>query len=331
MRHALLRRRRLGGSAPDPDPTFITAWETTTDAGSITLPLVSTGTYDMVVDWGDGSSDTITAHTDAARIHEYATAGAYEVRIEGTCKQWNFQSVSTSKDKILDVKNWGNFEVVDGVNAFRDCTNLDVTAADAPDFSGVTSLNSLFRGCPSLAGGAGFNLWDVSSVTNMFALFWESSLFNADISSWNVSSVTTFYGTFRNTTFDQDISGWDVSSGTQFAFMFAYSTFNQDISGWNIQPTDLRWMFLGASNFDQDLGGWDISQVNLLNEQTLSGTNLSTDNYDSLLIGWAAQSVQPNLSFGAGNSTYSSAAADARDTLTSAPNNWTITDGGQAP
>ena len=150
---------------------------------------------------------------------------------------------------------WGNFEVVDGENAFSDCTNLDVTAADAPDLSGVTSLNSLFRGCPSLAGGAGFNLWDVSSVISMRIMFFQSS-------------------------FNQDIGGWDVSSVTDMSYM-------------------LR--------------------------------ELSTTNYDSLLIGWAAQAVQPNLSFGADNSTYSSAAADARDTLTSAPNNWTIVDGGQAP
>ena len=34
--------------------------------------------------------------------------------------------------------------------------------------------------------------WDVSSVTNMYAMFYEAGNFNQDISSWNVSNVTNF-------------------------------------------------------------------------------------------------------------------------------------------
>ncbi len=60
-----------------------------------------------------------------------------------------------------------------------------------------------------------------------------------------------------------------------------------------------------------------------------SGVTLSSTNYDSLLTGWAAQSVQHTVSFDAGSSKYASAAATARATLVNT-DGWTITDGGPA-
>ncbi len=59
------------------------------------------------------------------------------------------------------------------------------------------------------------------------------------------------------------------------------------------------------------------------------GVTLSTANYDSLLMGWSSQAVRSGLVFHGGNSKYSDgAAATARGVLTSAPNSWTIIDGG---
>jgi hypothetical protein len=59
------------------------------------------------------------------------------------------------------------------------------------------------------------------------------------------------------------------------------------------------------------------------------GVNLSTANYDSLLIGWASlPTLQTGVEFHGGYSQYSSAAATARQTLLNPPNNWVITDGG---
>ena len=57
----------------------------------------------------------------------------------------------------------------------------------------------------------------------------------------------------------------------------------------------------------------------------------STTNYNGVLISWSAQTLQPNVSFAANLTQYSAgAAATARGVLTGAPNNWTITDAGQA-
>ena len=65
----------------------------------------------------------------------------------------------------------------------------------------------------------------------------SSSDFNQDLSGWNdkVSSVTSMKSMFQgNTVFDQDLSGWDVTSVNDMENMFnGASSFNQDLCAWN--------------------------------------------------------------------------------------------------
>ena len=56
---------------------------------------------------------------------------------------------------------------------------------------------------------------------------------------------------------------------------------------------------------------------------------LSEANYQALLVGWSAQTLQSGVVFSGGNSSYSGdTAIAAKGVLTNAPNNWVITDGG---
>jgi len=59
----------------------------------------------------------------------------------------------------------------------------------------------------------------------------------------------------------------------------------------------------------------------------LATSSFSTTNYDALLLGWSAQSLQSNVSFDGGTVQYSSSSQAARDVLTNAFK-WTVTDGG---
>lgn len=150
--------------------------------------------------------------------------------------------------------------------------------------------------------------WNMTAVTNLDFLFFLQS-FNEDVSRWDVSNVTSMRNTFRSTPFNQDISRWDVSKVT---------TFNS--------------MFDSAASFDQDLSSWDIANSVSDLGDIFTNSGLSTANYDAILIGWSAYTFTNNsINFGAAPTQYSAGAATtARGVLTSAPNNWTITDGGQA-
>merc|ERR1712238_544160 len=77
--------------------------------------------------------------------------------------------------------------------------------------------------------------FDTSLVTDMDNLFQQTE-FNADISSWDVSSVTNMYRMFvLAIKFNSDVSDWDVSSVTDMSHIFYYTEeFNCDVSDWDV-------------------------------------------------------------------------------------------------
>jgi len=54
----------------------------------------------------------------------------------------------------------------------------------------------------------------------------------------------------------------------------------------------------------------------------------STTNLNSIYTKWSFLSVQPNINISFGTAKYTAGGSAGRLVLTSAPNNWTITDGG---
>ena len=192
--------------------------------------------------------------------------------------------------------------------AFSGCRNLDVTATDTPDLSNATSMFNMFADCTSLVGTSAFNNWEVSTITDMLALFFNARLFNQDISNWNVSAVETM----------------------EYMFMFA-DNFNQNISGWNVASvTSMKDMFNSATDFDQDLGNWDISSL-LTAEDMFANTGLSLENYDNTLIGWATLDtgeiqIPTNVSFAGGSSQYCASETQRQDLIDTY--GWSITDAG---
>jgi hypothetical protein len=252
-----------------------------TDPDQFHLLLNPTGTYNFTVYWGDGTQDTIITHNDPNLLHTYPVAGTYIIELVGAVAGIQVDA-STDKTKWIKILQWGDIAWESFRLAFMGCINLDVTAADVPDLSGVTSMYYAFAYCDSLVGASSMENWDTSNVITMEYTFLTCDLFNQNLGSWDTSSVENMYGTFcQADSFDQDLGGWDVTALTDASGMF-----------------------------------FDIA--------------LSTSNYDALLIGWAAQSVNSSVAFDGGDSKYTAggAAEAARQHL--GTHSWTITDGGEA-
>jgi surface protein len=321
---------------------FVTTWTTTTPSETITLPLVSSGTYDFNVDWGDGSDDDITVYNQAEITHTYATAGTYTVTIAGTIEGFRFANAG-DKTKIQTIESYGSL-VITTDQSFYGCSNLTSTATDAPTIS-TTNLNYTFSNCTNFNGAIGN--WDVSGVTNMFRMFNAASSFNQDIGSWTIrndgSSINMREMFAGATSFNQDIGSWDVSSVTTMHSMFnSASSFNQDLGSWDVSSViSVITMFFNADGMSSaNLGAvknWTITALtDGTSFQAFCTNSMSTSDYDALLIAWEGQAPNNNVSihFNAATYTAGGAAEAARTSLTTAVGSggygWTITDGGTA-
>jgi hypothetical protein len=129
-------------SGPDPDSFIMTFALGASD--SITLPLISTGTYNFTVEWGDGTDDVITVWNQSERTHTYTglPAGDYVVTITGTCTAWNFNSVTTSRTKLKSVDQWGDTGFAIIADGFWGCSNL-VSVPSGLIYTGTNLQNFL--------------------------------------------------------------------------------------------------------------------------------------------------------------------------------------------
>lgn len=292
-----------GGQSCDPNTFFITTWETTMGNETITIPTRG-GSYSYDVNWNYDENDPGSWETGITgnATHTYAAPGIHTVAIRGGFPQIYFNN-SGDKLKIQTIEQWGSVAWRSMNSAFMGCQNLISKATDAPDLSLVTDAYAMFAYAEAFNGDINIGNWDVSNVTNMHGMFGGASIFNADISNWDVSNVTNMKFMFSHASeFNQNIGSWDVSS-----------VVNMDS------------MFRVAKSFDQDLGNWNVSNVTTM-ENMFKDAALSTSNYDALLNGWNGLTLQNNVKFNGGQSTYCNGEIARQNII--ANFSWTIVDGG---
>ncbi|MCF6174614.1 MAG: hypothetical protein L3J71_02480 [Victivallaceae bacterium] len=156
-----------------PSPAFETVWTTTVAAETITLPLVSGYTYNATVDWGDGSTSTITAFDDVDITHAYASAGDHTVKITGILPAWSFNDLG-DKLKIKSVSFGSGVIFTYLFGGFRGCANLTTINGQIAG-SAITDLSYCFGWNSSLAS-IPVGLFDNNTaVTNMDHCFGDCS------------------------------------------------------------------------------------------------------------------------------------------------------------
>lgn len=262
---------------------FITKWQTDkpgyTTANELMI-YAATSSLDFNIDWGDGSNDQ---HVTRTIIHTYAAPGIYTITMSGYLPY--FQA-GGDRNKLISVEQWGSNAWLSMLRAFDYCGKVVINATDVPNLTQATSLEGMFS-------NSGFNSdisnWDVSTITNMSAMFSGAGLFNQDISSWNVSAVTDMTAMFWGAaSFNQNIGTWDVSSVTSMRGMFRdANTFNQPIGGWDVSSvTNMDGMFRNAVSFDQDLSAWQVGAVSNTAEM-FYGANVFNRNLNN----WDVSSV----------------------------------------
>jgi surface protein len=255
----------FGAAAQTP---FITTWKTNnvnygkTDSTSITIPVDTSLTYNYEVDWNNDGTYEQSGITGSV-THDYGTPGTYTIRIRGTFPRIYFES-SSNQYKLLDVNQWGSSAWTTMDSAFYYCQNLNISATDIPDLSGVTSMSSMFYGCDSLNGPANIGTWNTATVTDMSWMFYDADKFNQPIGLWNTANVTTMARMFLSAeSFNQTIGDWNTANVTNMQNMFSGAeAFNQSIGDWNTAKVkNMSGMFGGAYAFNQPIGNWITDSV----------------------------------------------------------------------
>jgi surface protein len=87
----------------------------------------------------------------------------------------------------------------------------------------------------------------------MGSMFSDATAFNSIISQWDVSSVTDMSAMFANSIFNGDIALWDVSSVTNMTIMFDGVTLNTNVysgilQGWSSQSLKSNVTFSAGSS-----------------------------------------------------------------------------------
>jgi surface protein len=331
------------------------------------MPLTTSTGLNFDVNWGDGSPiETITNHTLA--IHTYSSAGTYTIKVTGSILGWQFANGGDklkmlnvfSWGALIISVNQGFYgcsnltcsatdaptiTTLSLFRYFRDCGNFNGAIGNW-DVVTVQELYEMFR---ATAFNQNIGSWNVTNVNSMRGMFQGNSVFNQNIGNWNVINVTTFESMFEGTSAfsnsgNSSIGNWNTTNATNMRYMFNGTAINQNLStktinaglpneyiAWNVtNVTQMDNMFRDANAFNQDIGNWNISNVTNFANFMLGKTsaNYSAANLDSIYNGWSSRSVKPNLTITFGSIKYTAASAAGRLILTSAPNNWTITDGG---
>ena len=285
-------------------------------------------------------------------------------KFNGNISNWKLGVYQTQMDSMFqdadgfnqDLTSWDFSKVTTTYQMFYGCAVFNGSMNDM-NFSSNTNFNYMFYGNPKFNGNVsnwvfidanhtmasifedadGFNQdltsWDFSKVTTTTRMFLGTAIFNGSLANANFSSNTNFVNMFYGATgFNGNISNWIFPRWTySLSGMFQGATsFNQPLTNWNPYMASSMENMLRTASFNQDLGDLNVSSVTVMTNMLL-GATLSTENYDSLLNGWASRPIKNGVSFHGGNSKYSAIMCNGYNASASRAIldiNWTITDGG---
>ena len=277
----------------------------------------------VTVDWGDGNVEEVTTYNSSAVMgygfgsllqkHTYASDGEYNISFSGP----NKYKTTLAWLPLTDISNWDpqlaiaeNSNALIGMFMNSSFSNEAQTQLGSWDISGATSLKWLFQNSNPLS----------DPPLNFF-----TSSFNPDISSWDVTSVTTLDRMMMaQPNFSQDLSSWDTSNiGNFWQPFFGCSNL---ISGSRTDLWDVSGA-VGSNTFQQmfrnsmttveargtmpHIGGWNMASLIGTNPaslfaNTFNGSGFSHTAIGETLIGWVAQGAALPDNVGMGSTPFAS-------------------------
>ena len=309
---------------------------------TISIP-VRTGTS-YTIDWGDGSP-VLNNYSAGTQSHTYndgtyndvtnPTVSIGDVNDTGPMTACWFYETGSYLD-LIDIPQWGDIVWSSWFRWFRSCTNLtNISATDTPDLSNGPDLQYCF----TFSGLTTPNLdnWDVSNVTIFVQMFNSCSSLNTSIDNWEfIGSNNIILKRFlvNTTSFNGDVSTWNVSGVSDFTSCLRNTGLNQNLSNWyndgfSSNLTTMTGIFrdsqMSDNSFTDTIVGWavavrrDSTPYNVSGPSSTPATFQTTRTQDTDNSG---NTVDYSTKYGSDWDSNWSNAGDARQFLLD--NGWTI-------
>lgn len=178
--------------------------------------------YDYEINWNYGGGDLldnwVRVTNGNAISMDYESFNPLEpfrnIAIRG--EFYGFQMVNSStKDKLVEIVQWGDIEWGWFVSSFSGINGLNVSAKDVPIFTNVSSLQGMFNN--SVGVTVNSNHWNLSPINNIRDMFANTGA-NPDIEDWDVSNILNMNGLFwYNAGFDRNLWNWGFNKNVSLA------------------------------------------------------------------------------------------------------------------
>ena len=159
------------------------------------------------------------------------------------------------EELLFLVNSWGrtnSFCTIDSNNfniIIEECKSKECYDLSKLDTSQITNMQEIFK--YSMFNGDISN-WNVSNVTKMKEMFNSAKEFKSSIGNWDMKNIKSTNNMFYNAeSFNQDINSWDTSNIINMGLMFAYAKkFDKNISKWNLENVKMCFeLFYNADAF----------------------------------------------------------------------------------
>ena len=211
--------------------------------------LRDSGTVNYVVEWGDGSSETVTTNN---KSHTYASSGTYAVKLDTTGSYRPYYYLDGNEDQITAVLIDASANL--GTNlfgVFAGANNMTSFSCPSSVTATVTNFQRAFWVCSSLTS---FPVIDTSNGTNFERTWRQSGL--TSFPSLDFSSATTFSAAWYNCSSLATMpSGLFDSTGTLAANAFSSAFAICALTAQSIENILTSLDTNGASNISLSLNG----------------------------------------------------------------------------
>ena len=159
---------------------------TTTTNKAFRLPIYDYEglTPNIVVDWGDGSSDVITSSSDIALTHNYVSIGSYTISISGFMPAFTVNNSTSTRSLYTSIVQFG----INGLRRlnFQGCNNL----TSIPSSTSLSAVGG-YDGLDEIIDWTGFmSRTSLSTIpSDMFNYSPNSQIFSSAFSFTLITSV----------------------------------------------------------------------------------------------------------------------------------------------